>query len=259
VAFVALAVVLPPAAPALSGPLARVSGIYVEGAGGVNWLDDSTGFYTLRPDHPIPALQNREFPSTTDYETGLGISGRLGYAMASGLRVDAEIAYRENDVKGSTFLATNGVNDFTARDDGATGHARSIALMANAYYDFLNSSGITPYVGGGIGAANVGGKYTSSFEPITQHANTIDDSDWGFAAQAIGGVSVALSSSLSLVADYRYLKVFDISTFQAQPTTPANPLFAAANIGGRGDYENHTVMVGLRYSFDSPSPRVPLK
>lgn len=245
--------------PAGAEPKSAHNGLYIEGAGGVNWLDDTDGFYRLRADHPIPALRNMEFPSTTSHETGWGIAGRLGYAWASGLRVDGEITYRRNDVDKSTFLASDGVTFFNLTDENPSGHVRSYTLMANAYYDFRNSTGITPYIGGGIGAANVGGTYTSSVSPFTLRADTIDDSDWGFAAQAIGGVSIALSHNLSLIADYRYLKAFDISTFQVQADAPAIPDQAAASLGGRGDYENHTVMVGLRYSFGEERRAVPLK
>lgn len=253
-AIVALLGVTSGSAIAQSPSGAANRGLYIEGAGGINWLDDTDGFYRLRADHPIPALRNMEFPSTTSYDTGWGISGRLGYAWASGLRVDGEIAYRRNEVDKSTFLATDGTNFFNLTDENPSGHARSVALMANAYYDFINSTGITPYIGGGLGVVNVGGTYTASVSPFTLRADTIHDSDWGFAAQAIGGVSIALSRSLSLVADYRYMKAYDISTFQVQADAPALPDQAAASLGGRGDYENHTVMVGLRYSFDNDRP-----
>lgn len=70
---------------------------------------------------------------------------------------------------------------------------------------------------------------------------------------------MALSRNLSLVADYRYFKAFDISLSEEQPVAPANPTFAAARLRGSGDYENHRVMVGLRYSFGEERRAVPLK
>lgn len=227
-------------------------GLYIEGAGGINWLSETEGFYQLRPDHPL--LPNMELPASTDYDTGWGIAGRLGYAWTSGLRIDGEISYRRNEVAKSKFVGTDGVNFFNQTDEGASGHVRQIAIMANAYYDFINSTGITPYIGGGLGVANVQGEFTSSFHVPTQQADHLSDSDWGFAAQAIGGVSIALSRNLSLVADYRYFRAFDISLSEEQPLAPANPTFAAARIGGRGDYENHAVMIGLRYSLDNDRP-----
>lgn len=223
-------------------------GLYVEGAGGLNMLGNSAGFYTLRPDHPT--LPNLELPSSTTYEDGWGIAGRFGYAWRSGFRADLELAYRRNGVGHSDFTATNGVAFFPATDTGPRGYAQSLALMANGYYDFLNASVVTPYVGMGIGAVNVGGKYKSSFEPITQHANTISDSDWGVGLQAIAGVSIALAPRISLVADYRFLRAYDISTSEKQfPPITGNEIYAANTVGGRGDYDNHTIMVGLRYTF----------
>lgn len=112
-------------------------------------------------------------PATTEYDTGWGIAGRLGYAWASGLRVDGELSYRRNDVDKSNFVGTDGVNFFNQTDEGASGHARQIAIMANAYYDFINSTGITPYIGGGIGATNIRGEFTSSFHVPTQQAITL--------------------------------------------------------------------------------------
>ena len=232
-----------------------VRGLYIEAGIGANWLEDTDGFYQLRPDHPL--LPNLELPAASVHAPGWAIAARLGYAWVSGLRVDGEISYRRNSIEKSKFVGTDGVNFFDRTDEGAHGHTRSFAFMANAYYDFLSASGITPYLGVGFGLANAGGKFESSFNPLLGRTDRISDDDWGFAAQGIGGLSIALSNSMSLVVDYRYFRIFDVSTVAEQPTAPLNPTFAAARLGGRGDYVNHTLMVGLRYSFGRVD--VPLK
>lgn len=225
-------------------------GYYLEGGGGVGSLNAHGGFYQLRPDHPT--LPNMKLDADSIFDRGWAVSGRLGHAWLTGWRADLELAYRRNSVEKSKFTGTDGVNFFQREDLGARGHSYSFAILANGYFDFLNASILTPYIGAGIGAVQVGGKFNSSYNPIIQHSDSSNDSDWGLAVQGTAGLSVALSKQLSLVADYRYLRAFDISTSEEQypPATPAQA-FAAARIGGKGDFEWHTVMVGLRYSFGS--------
>jgi opacity protein-like surface antigen len=72
---------------------------------------------------------------------------------------------------------------------------------------------ITPYVGGGIGAAcvTISGANSAQVrppEPGVNHFNSgPDSSSWGFAAQAKAGLRVALGERVYLFAEYRYLYV----------------------------------------------------
>ena len=72
---------------------------------------------------------------------------------------------------------------------------------------------MTPYLGGGIGAARVSASganslQTSPPEPGINHFNSDPDSSvWTFAAQAKAGVRVALGPHAYVFGEYRYLYV----------------------------------------------------
>lgn len=75
--------------------------------------------------------------SSTDIEWDEGalFSASLGYQPPSlgGLRLEAEYTYRNQEI-------SNGGDDL-----------RVNVAAANVYYDFRNTSSITPYIGGGLG------------------------------------------------------------------------------------------------------------
>ena len=87
-------------------------------------------------------------------------------------------------------------------------------FLANGVLGFRTPyQGVTPYVGGGIGAAriSVDGAYSAQVnppEPDINHFNSgPDSSSWAFAAQAKAGVRIALGSRAYVFGEYRYLFV----------------------------------------------------
>ena len=80
------------------------------------------------------------------------------------------------------------------------GDMKIATLMANAYYDFHNSTRFTPYIGGGVGAARIGFPENNGF------ANT-HSTDNRFAYQGMMGVSYTPESlpSTDWSVGYRYL------------------------------------------------------
>jgi hypothetical protein len=92
---------------------------------------------------------------------------------------------------------------------------RTAVALANAVVGFRTPyQGVTPYIGVGMGAANVSIDGASSSqinppEPGINHFNSdASSSAWTFAAQAKAGVRVALGNSGAyLFGEYRYLYV----------------------------------------------------
>ncbi len=109
----------------------------------------------------------------------------VGTSLGS-VRIEGEYAYRQNDM--DTW------NAFPI-----PGEMTSHALMGNVYYDFGSASGIRPYVGGGLGFADV--TLDSSFYAT-------DDSDTTFAMQLMFGVAFPLSQSTSMTMELRGLAAF---------------------------------------------------
>jgi len=112
---------------------------------------------------------------------------------------------------------------------------------------------ITPYVGGGIGAAcvTISGADSLQVRPpeLVNHFNSgPDSSSWGFAAQAKVGLRVALGERAYVFAEYRYLYVgsttyvFGSTVYPTHaPTTDWTVRF--------NDTSHHLAVGGLGFRF----------
>ena len=202
------------AAALLFSPLtasADDKGLYIGAAAGVNAFPEDSG------------LNSADASLKWDWAT----SGSLGYMFGNGFRAEGQFGYRPNDVD-----SISGVS-------GGTGDLGTMNFMANLLYDF-NQFGwvVTPYVGVGVGLARV---EANGVRPVS--ASSINDSSVGFAMQAIVGASYDLNEHWSLTADYRHLRVPDL-TFKTDGGTSVD-----------SDYATNEFLVGLRYRFGAPAPK----
>lgn len=159
---------------------------------------------------------------TVKFDNGNMGALALGYDYGANWRAEVELARRAAGLKSVSGTA-------------ATGEMLATSLMANAIYDFDINSALTPYLGAGIGLAQVKLKNASPFG-----ASSINDSDRGLALQGIAGVSYALSEAVDLFADYRYFTARSID------------LRTAAGAAAGMDANTHSVMAGLRFNFGAP-------
>lgn len=162
-----------------------------------------------------------------DFDAGQMLSLALGYEYASGLRVEAEALYLQGESNSlEPSLAQGAIYDFI-------GDFAVTAGMVNAWYSFGDRS-IRPFVGGGIGLANVSLDVPA---PTSPPPNGVDDSDTSFAWQIGAGVDFAMSDNMSFVAAYRVLNISDI-----EMTDSANDDF---NV----DWQTQAVSAGIRFKF----------
>lgn len=92
-------------------------------------------------------------------------------------------------------------------------HLSNTVILGNAIFAIKDVcySGITPYFGGGIGAAHISLSKADSLQirPIeagVNHFNTKrNDTSWAFAAQAKAGIRYNICNSLHIFGEYRYL------------------------------------------------------
>lgn len=79
------------------------------------------------------------------------------------------------------------------------------SLFANVYYDFVNDSDFTPYVGGGLGGAylDVTSDTTIHSSGWSYDANG-NTGQWNFAWNLGGGVAYKVSDNMALDFGYRY-------------------------------------------------------
>jgi opacity protein-like surface antigen len=168
---------------------------------------------------------------TTTNESGYAAGAALGYNVGqvgpiSGIRTELEISYRKNDVEDHSL---NG----GAALAGPTGETEATAFMLNGYHDFLLGSSFVPYVGAGIGFANVKFKDFG----VTAIPDVLDDDQNVFAYQAMAGVRYSLTQALALGIEYRYFATNDVD------------VTSQVGFGSQANYATHNGLVNLSYSF----------
>ena len=215
--LVIAAIALAPFAALAQEAPGRATGVYVRGAGGVAFGD------TLNQDLSYnPAVVFVTPPATskaTDPGDGLALSGAIGFQYA---RTRTELEYRrmELSVDGVAYAGGAAPGTPVVNDDLV-----AQALMSNIYFDFVNASRLTPYIGLGVGGARV--------------ENELGERDAAFAYQGRAGVEVALGKKLSLGAEFVYFRTLDVKygPKDFDPAGPAGPrtdgdAFASSSVMG---------------------------
>ncbi|MDW7644266.1 MAG: porin family protein [Desulfuromonadales bacterium] len=167
----------------------------------------------------IVSLMDSDFNAGADtgeisYDAGVGLLAAVGGRVSDNLRFEGEIGYRANDLDKGTIdgLGTAKIN----------GDITALSLMGNMYVDFMPHEFFSPFVGFGLGFANV--------ELDFDGAGSEDDDVFAYQV-AIGG-TYAANKQVSLDVQYRYFATDD-------------PDFE----GLESEYQSHNVLVGLRFNF----------
>ncbi len=213
-----------------------VSGLYVAGGGGANFLQREKQDQKLFPlGNLIPGS------NTQGYKTGVVGLGSVGYGFGNGLRLEIEGNYRNNQF----------INNYKFGSD--SGREEKYGAMGNVLFDLdIGSPYVFPYIGGGVGyqrvnhterESNPAGVRVSTGQAFTVgFLPPLRAEDNSFAYQAIAGVSFPIPPvvGLSLTAEYRYFALTGTRLSSG---------------GGRTkeDY-NHDLILGLRYAFSTPVP-----
>ena len=207
-AVVVSSVFLLAAAPAFA------AGGYVGLEGGAVWLSESS--FTVLGEN-IGDLK---------FDTGWSIGAVAGYDFGT-WRLEGELAYRSSGAKEFT-------DAFGAGSSSLDGDVTSTAIMVNAFYDFKTlSPSVYPYIGVGIGGANV------SADVKEAGLQVLDDSDFVFAYQFVAGVAFPVSKQLTIDLNYRYFATTD----------PTFEISGLPGVTGDAEYASHNAFLGLRYNF----------
>jgi opacity protein-like surface antigen len=163
------------------------------------------------------------FPITADLDTGIVGTGAFGRSFGN-FRAEGELTYSTNDV--STFSALGVSLD-------ASGDISTLGLMVNGYYDFETNSKWKPYIGGGIGGANVSLNNLSVLG-----VQGADDDTTVFAYQAKVGVAYEFSPAWEGTLGYRFFGTQDADFVDSD----GDP-FSTDGI------QAHIVELGFRFRF----------
>ena len=180
---------------------------YVSGNVGAVWVVDSD-----------LSQYGEDTGAEMSFDTGYGVTGALGYAfprdMSYGYRTEIELGYREND--------TDKISAKGFVSESIDGDVSTISVMANVFIEFMPEGTFSPFVGAGIGFANVEGDFDDGGS----------EDDTVLAYQGIAGVAFPLSQNLKIDVQYRYFATDD-------------PEFDDLE----AEYGTHNAMLGLRYGF----------
>lgn len=115
----------------------------------------------------------------------------FGFASHDGWRLEGELSWLRADIDSISGLAAGGEVD-------------AWAAMANLYYGIDTGTAVTPYLGGGLGAARV------ALSDVSAAGGSIDDFDTVFAWQAAAGVDFRATESVVLSLEYRFMSARDL-------------------------------------------------
>lgn len=206
-------------APAASSAAGRGTYLGVFGGGGSRGSSSvsqlGTVFFLEAAGGPLAVNATGQ---TNSGSVGFG-GAHLGYEWAYGTHLLPAVEIEGFYLAGNQQQATlaNPTNWLAEHSFDNTFPTRTAVVLANMVVGFRTPyQGITPYIGGGIGAANVSIKGATSTqlappEAGINHFNSNSNSSvWTFAAQAKAGARFALGGSGAyLFGEYRYLYVGD--------------------------------------------------
>ena len=199
----------------LIGDAAGADGFYIELSPGVSILADAD-------------ISGAGFSGKAEFDPCLCmIAGAVGYRFLDQVRSEINLSYRQVDV--------NELNAPSISLDGR-GDASAFAVMANAYYDFDIGYSVSPYLGIGIGFANIEVDTGSSDTVLA-----IDDNSSEFAWNVMVGISEHASEHIVLSLGYRYFGT-------TEPELSASAL-GVSSVKLKAKIELHEILFGFRYNF----------
>jgi opacity protein-like surface antigen len=170
-----------------------------------------------------------DFDVSEPFDAGYVIGGAVGTHLMPNLRGEVEVSYASHAAAGATSTFATGAG--TAYGEG---RVSTLYLLGNLWYDIDTGSAITPYLGGGIGAAVVMPNVT--MDGTTAGYNT---DAWAFAGQLGAGIKFAIADNISLDLGYRAKEVFNASL------TGSNGASNVTNV----NYIDQSVQLGLTFGF----------
>jgi len=164
--------------------------------------------------------------TNTSYNWGLAALGQVGYSYGAP-KAEFEIGYRTNDVDKISSVS-------------GSGSESALSLMVNGVYDFMPTSSWHPFVGVGVGGADVRADSVKR-----GGAPDYSGDNWQFAYQGFAGIGYDIAPNWVVKAQYRYFATLDSNVTIAGSTT-------SHNLG----YQDHAGLLGVTYKFNTPKPQV---
>jgi hypothetical protein len=176
-------------------------------------------------------------PAEFDSDHGLGLKAGWGFGSSR-----LELEWIDLGVKADTFGRVGEISP-------AIGKLDVNAWMVNVFYDFDLESRFIPYLGVGIGQADVKAKHISKHTSPPDRTGFIDGGDKVFSWQAILGVAYQWNEHLGVSLDYRWMKTGDVDHDYGVGCIPDSLSGCIFNSRLKMDYDFQALSLGLRWVF----------
>ncbi len=174
-----------------------------------------------------------------DHDIGADAGFIVGYDFGM-FRLEAEGAYKGTNPDSLTAnvavprrSATRPSFVGTLGDENIGGKNSALSFMVNGMLDFGPDDGLQGFIGGGAGYSTV--KHELSTDSVGP--GWLDDSDGGFAWQAIAGVRTPISKHWDLGLKYRLFNVNNVDMVDS----------SGRAVSSR--WRSHSLMMTLAYNF----------
>jgi opacity protein-like surface antigen len=224
------------------------SGWYLRGDIGMT-NQQFNGIHQRLYDVPGTSVDHVGFAWDSGMFAGLG----LGYKINDWFRADVTGEYRgKTSLHGSDSTVFNGGTGV----DNYSGTKSEWVFLANAYFDLGTWWCVTPYVGAGVGMADImmKGFRDDGFTYIggvlnNSTAYAEDASKWNFAWAVHAGLTYKVTQAMSIDLGYRYLNM-------GTGTTGATRAFDGSFTNG-GPFtfksiDSHDFKLGVRWMLEPP-------
>ncbi len=165
-------------------------GMYVRVGAGAAFVSDLEQDFVYNPASPPGGAAATG--QTVAVSESMTFAAAIGFDYDDGIRTELEYRYANTDIDSVTPIGGPAAGVAAVSDEQLQSHL----VMANFYFDFANSSPLTPFIGGGIGGAFV--------------SNERDQSDAALAYQGRAGVSYDAGAGVSVSAEYIYARSRDL-------------------------------------------------
>ena len=252
--------ILPPAPVyAPPPPPVGVGGLYLRGDVGVGIADLRTRNSSFDAGYDVPDLRYE----THSLDDAAFIDGGIGYRFNDYFRADVTGEYRAASHFSATesYTAAAGTGTASTAYDKYDASVRSVVGLVNGYVDAGTWFGVTPFVGAGVGVADVSVKNLTdlSFGNYYGYGNggggyAYDHSQVRFAYALMAGLDFRVTPNLTLEFGYRFLDLGKVSSGQID--------CAGTQYCGH-EVQHHRltyndIRLGARYMFTDILPRPPV-
>lgn len=185
-----------------------------------------------------------------DFDSSPFIGFGIGIRRSDRFRFDVTGEYRgKSDFSGLDTYVDPSCGPGVCTNEH-TGIKSEWLFLANAYWDLFSHRGFTPYIGAGIGAAEV---TLDGFRDVNLVTHSVyyarDNSEWNFAGALHAGFSYEISPDLTFDMGYRFSYLGDGKTGTYDSYDPGAPQGLGATT--LKDITSHDVHIGLRWALGS--------